>query len=89
MHQRTTTEGSKFNLIKVRNVRGTYAPTEEALERRKAKSMAALNNTVASMPALDFVFPFTGANAKTGRRGEGGGEIETKCWAHLAETCST
>ena len=66
-----------------------YAPTEEELERQKAKYMAALNSTVASMPALDYVFLFTGANAKTGRRGEGGGEAETKYWAHLAEIRST
>ena len=33
-----------------------YAPTEEAPERQKAKYMAALNCTVASVPAREYVF---------------------------------
>ena len=43
-----------------------YAPTEEAPERQKAKYMAALNSTVASVPAREFVFVLTDANAGIG-----------------------
>ena len=55
-----------------------YAPTEEAPEGQKAKYMAALNCTVASVPAREYVFVLTDANAKTGKRGEGGGETDSK-----------
>ena len=55
-----------------------YAPTEEALEGQKAKYMAALNSTVASMSAREYVFVSTDANARTGKRGEGGGEADSK-----------
>ena len=48
-----------------------YASTEEALEGQKAKYMAALNCTVASVPAREYVFVLTDANARTGKRGEG------------------
>ena len=40
--------------------------------------MAALNNTVASVPALEYVFVLTDANARTGKRGEGCGEADSK-----------
>ena len=40
--------------------------------------MSALNSTVASMPAREHVFVLTDANARTGKRGEGGGEIDSK-----------
>ena len=49
-----------------------YAPTEEALEGQKAKYMAPLNCTVAPVPARKYVFVLTDANARIGRRGEGG-----------------
>ena len=49
-----------------------HAPTEEAPERQKAKYMAALNCSVVSVPAWEYVFVLTDANAKTGKRGEGG-----------------
>ena len=55
-----------------------YAPTEEALEWQKAKYMAALNCTVASVPAREYVFVLTDANTRTGKRGEGGGEADGK-----------
>ena len=55
-----------------------YAPTEEAPEGQKAKYMAALNCTVASVPAREYVFVLTDANARTGKRGEGGGEADSK-----------
>ena len=55
-----------------------YAPTEEAPEGQKAKYMAALNCTVASMSAREYVFVLTDANARTGKRGEGGGETDSK-----------
>ena len=55
-----------------------YAPTEEAPEGQKAKYMAALNWTVASVPAREYVFVLTDANARTGKRGEGGGEADSK-----------
>ena len=50
-----------------------YAPTEEAPEGQKAKYMAAINSTVASMPAREYVSVLTDVNARTGKRGEGGG----------------
>ena len=49
-----------------------YAPTEEALEEQKAKYMAPLNCTVASAPAREYLFVITDANARAGKRGEGG-----------------
>ena len=49
-----------------------YAPTEEALEEKKTKYMAPLNCTVASVPAREYVFVITDANARTGKRCEGG-----------------
>ena len=55
-----------------------YAPTEEAPEGQKAKYMAALNCSVASVPAREYVFVLTDANARTGKRGEGGGETDSK-----------
>ena len=54
------------------------ALTVEAPEGRKAKYMAALNCTVASVPARECVFVLTDANARTGKRGEGGREAESK-----------
>ena len=55
-----------------------YAPTEEAPEGQKARYMAALNSTVASVPAREYIFVATDANASTGKRGEGGGEVGSK-----------
>ena len=40
--------------------------------------MAALNCTVASVPAREYVFVLTDANARTGKRGEDGGEADSK-----------
>ena len=48
-----------------------YAPTEEAPEGQKAKYMAAQNCTVASVPAREYVFVLTNANARTGKKGKG------------------
>ena len=55
-----------------------YAPTEEAPEGQKAKYMAALDCTVAPVPAREYVFVLTDANARTGKRGEGGREADSK-----------
>ena len=66
-----------------------YAPTEEEREGQKAKYMETLSCIVASVPAREYVFVSTDANARTGKRGEGGGEADSRCWAHMAETCST
>ena len=55
-----------------------YASTEKAPEGQKAKNMAALNCTVASVPAREHVFVLTEGNARTGKRGEGGGEADSK-----------
>ena len=65
-----------------------YAPIEETPEGQKAKYMAALNCTVASVPAWEYVFVLTDANAETGKIGEGGGEIDSKV-LHMTETGST
>ena len=40
--------------------------------------MAALNFNVASVPAREYAFVLTDANARTGERGEGGGEADSK-----------
>ena len=53
-----------------------YIPTKEAPEGQNAKNMAALNSTVASVPAWEYVFVLTDANARTGKRGKGGGEAD-------------
>ena len=55
-----------------------YAPTEEAPEGQKAKYTTALNNAAASVPAREYVFALTDTNARTGKRGEGGGEADSK-----------
>ena len=55
-----------------------YAPTEEAPEGQKAKYVAALNCIVVSVPAREYVFVLTDVNARTGKRGEGGGETDRK-----------
>ena len=55
-----------------------YAPTEEAPGGQKAKYMAAIKCTVAPVPAREYVFVLTDANARTGKRGEGGGEADIK-----------
>ena len=55
-----------------------YAPTEEAAEGQKAKYMAALDCTVASVPTREYVFVLTDVNARTGKRGEGGGGADSK-----------
>ena len=40
--------------------------------------MAALNSTVIPVPAREHVFVLTDANIKMGKRGEGGGETDSK-----------
>ena len=55
-----------------------YAPTEEAPEGQKTKYMAALNCTVASVPAREYVFVLTDANTRTRKKGEGGGDTGSK-----------
>ena len=55
-----------------------YAPTEDAAEGEKAKYMATLNSTVELVPAREHVVVLTDANARTGKRGEGGGETDSK-----------
>ena len=55
-----------------------YAPTEEAPGGQKAKYRAALNCTAASVPAREYVFVLTDANARAGKRGEGRGETDNK-----------
>ena len=55
-----------------------FAPTEEAPEGKKARYMAALNCTVASVPVREYLFVLTDANARTGKRSEGGGETDSK-----------
>ena len=55
-----------------------YAPTVEAPEGQKAKYMAALNCTVASVPARKYVFVLTDANARKGKKGGGGGKAARK-----------
>ena len=57
---------------------GAYAPTETAAEGETVKYMSALDSTVASVPAREHVFVVTDANARTAKRGEGGGEIDSK-----------
>ena len=54
-----------------------YAPTEDAAEEEKAKYIAALNSTVDPVPAREHVFVLTDVNARTGKRGEGGGEADS------------
>ena len=51
---------------------------EETPEGQKTKYMAALNCTVASVPAWEYVFVLTDANTRAGKRGEGGGETDSK-----------
>ena len=55
-----------------------YTPSEEVPEGQTANYMAALNCTVASVPARKYFFVLTYANVRTGKRGEGGGEANSK-----------
>ena len=55
-----------------------YAPTPEAPEGQKTSYLAALNSTVASVPARAYVFVLTDANARTGKIWEEGGEAGSK-----------
>ena len=55
-----------------------YAPPGEAPEGQKARYMATLNCHVASVPAQEYVFVLTDANARTGKRDEGGVEADIK-----------
>ena len=55
-----------------------YAPTEDATEGEKAKYMAALDSTVKLVPSREHVIVLTDANARTGKRGERGGETDSK-----------
>ena len=67
----------------------TYAPTEEAPEGKKIKYMAALNCTVASIPAREYVFVSTDTNARVGKRVRAEEKQTARCWVYMAETCST
>ena len=51
--------------------------------------MSALNSTVASVPTREHVFVLTDANARIGKIGEGGGEIDSKALGAYVEMCST
>ena len=55
-----------------------YAPIEEAAEGQEAKYMTALNCIVASVPAREYVFVLTDANARTRKKGEGRREVDIK-----------
>ena len=57
-----------------------YASSEEAPEGQKAKYVAVLNSTVASVPAREHVFVSTHANAnvRIEKRGERGGKAGNK-----------
>ena len=55
-----------------------YAPTEDATKGEKAKYMEAFISTVKPLPAREHVFVLTNANARRGKRGEGGGETDIK-----------
>ena len=58
---------------------GTELSYSRPLQSLKhSKYMAALNYTIASVPAREYVFVLTGAKARTGKRGEGGGELDSK-----------
>ena len=59
------------------NFVAVYAPSEEAPEGQKAKYIPSFNCTVAPVPARECVI-LTDANARTGKRGEGGGEVDRK-----------
>ena len=71
MHQRTSPEGPNSFVV-------AYAPIEETPGRQKAKYMVALNCAVASVPTREFVFVFTDANVRTGKRGDNGGEADSR-----------
>ena len=66
-----------------------YAPTEETAEGQKAKYRAALKSTVVSVLTREYIFALTDANARIGKRGEGGEERKqaARGWAHMSEIC--
>ena len=54
-----------------------YAPTKEASDGQKANYMVALKCTIVSVPVREYVFVLRGANTRTGKRGEDGGEKDS------------
>ena len=66
-------------MLKTTSILDTVRVTffEEAPEGQ-VKYMATLNCNVASVPAREYVFVLTDANARTGKEGEGGGEADSK-----------
>ena len=79
MHQRTSPKGPNFKYINFVTFVVAYAPTEG----QKAKYMAALNCIVASVPAREYVFVLIDANARTGKRNEGGGEADINALCYI------
>ena len=55
-----------------------HAPTKEAVEGQKAEYIAFFSSTLASVPAREYVFVLTDANASTGKISEGGREADSK-----------
>ena len=53
-----------------------YSPTEKAADGQKANCMVALNSTVASVSAREYVFGLTDVNAREGKGRESGGEAD-------------
>ena len=78
MHERTHLKAripiqSSFVTLVVAQV-----PTEEAAQGRKAKYMAAPNSILASVTAREYLFILADPNIRTGKRGEGGWEADSK-----------
>ena len=79
MHKRTSSKDSNFDKTKFRYVCViAYVTPEEAVEGQMANYMGTLNSTVEPVPAREYVFDLTDANARTENRGEGGGEADIK-----------
>ena len=71
-------DGITIECISARLVKARFLIKSNFVTFVAAKYMAALSCTVASVPAREYVFVLTEANARTGKRGEGGGETDSK-----------
>ena len=78
MHQRTPPEGPHFDQIKFCYVCGSLRADRNGGRGGESEIHVALNSTVASVPAREHVFVLTDAKTRTGKRGQGGGEIDSK-----------
>ena len=84
MYQRTSLEAQISINPNIVKFVVDYATIEEVAEGLKAKNVAALSSTVASVPARKYVFGLTDVNARVGKGLREAGKQAARCWVHMA-----